>query len=209
MTSSTTNTRRVTKWAMPVAAVVLGLAIGSRTDLSFASPASAAPGFGPIEKLLIETDIRNRIALYTFYADGDGIGGSPRDLRKLADTLMTSDVVSEIYPANGSGPIILKGRDIVAKSPPEVDPEKAARIAGRHYNVSTAFDLITPTTVQTRTASVYFDATRNRLGVGCSKAGEGACGQVPVKTVMWVYHMTWKKTPDGWQISRNVLRDDN
>ena len=170
---------------------------------------AAARALAPLERLLIQDEIQQKLVLYGLYADGDGPGGSPRNLRKLADTLMTADVVSEIYLVKGGPPLILKGREVVAATPAEVPPEIAKAIGGRHYLVGVVFDEVTPTTVKTRTPAVYFDATKNILGPDCRKAGKDACAQKPVKTVMWVYHMTWTKTSHGWQISRNILRDDN
>lgn len=110
---------------------------------------------------------------------------------------MTADVVSEIHPANGSKPIIHNGRDVVAQSPAEVDPERVKRIAGRHYLINTVFDTVTSTTALTQTNAVYFDATKNQIGPKCRAEKDGDCGGTPVRTVMWVYEMTWK-TPQGW-----------
>ena len=202
--------QRVVK-ALPV---LVGLGVGliagaNMPEFAGSSPAHAAATMSPLDKLLIEDEIRQKIALYGLYADGDGAGGNPRDLRTLADDIMTEDVVSEIHVARGGPPLILKGRDVIAKSPPEIDPERARHVAGRHYLVLTSFDLVTPDTVMTRTPSVYFDATKNLVGPGCEKDPAADCGGRPVKTIMWVYHMTWKKTPQGWKIAKNTLRDDN
>lgn len=193
-------------WMMSLCAL---LTFGGGTGPYGAANAQTAQELTPIERLLIQDDIRQRIILYALYADGSGPGGEPRNLRKLADTLMTPDVVSEIHLVTGGKPLIFTGRELVANTPPEVPPELAATVGGRHYMVGTVFDLVTPTLVKTRTPAVYFDATKNVHGAKCKTMGEDACGQKPVKTVMWVYEMTWVKTPDGWQISRNILRDDN
>jgi hypothetical protein len=174
-----------------------------------AAPARAAAGFSPVEKLLAEDEIRQKVALYGLYADGSGPGGEPRDLKAMAETLMTPDVVSEIHRAAGGPPKIMTGRDFISKTPAENDPDKARRIAGRHYLVATVFDDVSASVAHTRTTAVYFDATKTALGPPCAVPGENACGGAPVRTIMWVYQMTWTKTPDGWQISRNVLRDDN
>lgn len=188
---------RALKWGAPLALLCAGCA------------APVVKGMPPLERLLIQDEIRQKLVLYGLYADGDGPGGSPRDLRKLADTLMTPDVVSEIYLVKGGPPLILEGREIVANTPPEVATERAKAIGGRHYLIGAVFDEVTPTTVRTRTPAVYFDATKNLIGTDCRKLGEDSCAQKPVKTVMWVYHMTWRRTQQGWQISKNVLRDDN
>ena len=192
--------RRFRFWLFLLAALSISLAAGA---------ASRTAALAPLDRLLIEDDIRQRIGLYALYADGDGAGGRPRDLRTMADTLLTPDVVSEIHRANGGAPIILKGREIVAASRPEIDPGRAHLIAGRHYLLTTVFDEITPTTAVTRTPAVYFDATRNLVGADCATAGYDACGGRPIRTVMWIYEMHWRKTADGWQIERNILRDDN
>jgi len=175
-----------------------------------ASPVLAKPAklLSPLDRLIIQDEIRQRIALYGLYTDGDGPGGRLRDVRALAYTLMTPDVVSEIHPANAPM-FTLKGREIVAKTPPEVDTDRARRIAGRHYLLTTAFDRVTATEAITRTPAVYFDATKNPSGPGCKPVKEGDCGGTPVKTIMWVYEMHWRKTAEGWQIARNILRDDN
>ncbi len=205
-----TSRRKVENWSVPLAALCVGWLIGHQPDLSMSSAVAAnGKGMTPLERLLVQDEIRQNLVLYGLYADGDGTGGEPRNLRKLADTLMTVDVVSEIHTVRGGPPLILTGRERVASTPPEVDPEFARTIGGRHYLVETVFDEVTPTVVRTRTPAVYFDATKNLVGAACPKNGDDACRQKPVKTVMWVYHMTWSKTPQGWQISKNVLRDDN
>lgn len=200
-----TVTRRPSQWIMTLAALGAVFTV----DLGGAAIAQPAAALTPLERLLIQDDIRQRIILYALYADGGGPGGEPRNLRKLADTLMTPDVVSEIHLATGGKPLIFTGRELVANTPPEIEPALAATVGGRHYMVGTVFDLVTPTLVKTRTPAVYFDATKNLHGAKCKTMGKDACGQKPVKTVMWVYEMTWVNTPDGWQISRNILRDDN
>jgi hypothetical protein len=195
------------RWGAPSAAFAAGLMLGHLPAGSLAGAAPATTPVSPFERLVAEDDIRQKIALYGLYADGDGADGRPRDLKTLAYDLMTPDVVSEIHTAQGGPPKVLAGRDVVAKSPPENDPELAHRVAGRHYLFSTVFDDVSATTAHTRTASVYFDATKNTGGVDCAKTND--CAGKPVKTIMWVYQMTWRKTPEGWQIARNVLRDDN
>ena len=202
----------LSRCGLPLVALGAGWLGGQAPWLELARPARAATplaSLAPLDRLLIEDDIRQRIALYGLYVDGDGTGGRPRNLRLLADTLMTPDVVSEVYSATGAPPMVLSGREIVAQSRPGPDPEAAKRIAGRHYLVNTVFDSVTATTAATRTTAVYFDATKNLVGSKCASAGDGACGGMPVKTYMWVYEISWRKTPDGWQIARNILRNDN
>jgi hypothetical protein len=194
-------------WSRKLSRPIMALA-GLAMTLPNAALAQATQELTPLERLLIQDDIRQRIILYVLYADGSGPGGEPRNMRKLADTLMTPDVVSEIHLATGGKPLIYTGRELVYNTPPEVPAELRATVGGRHYMVGTVFDLVTPTMVKTRTPAVYFDATKNLNGPDCRKKGKD-CGQKPVKTVMWVYEQTWVKTPDGWQISRNILRDDN
>lgn len=191
------------------AARLLALALLLTVAHGVAASPAPRPVLGPLERLLIEDDIRQRIALYGLYTDGDGAGGRPRDLHALAYELMTADVVSEIHRARGGAPVILKGRDVVANSRPEIDPDRARLIAGRHYVLNTVFDSVSRSRVVTRTPAVYFDASRNLIGDDCASAGLDACGGRPLRTVMWIYEMHWRKTPEGWQIERNVLRDDN
>ena len=47
------------------------------------------------------------------------------------------------------------------------------------------------------------------FGKDCAKAGLDACGGRVIRGITLVYHNTWKKTADGWQMSSNVLRRDN
>lgn len=188
--------------------VLAGLSMMAHAGAA-AAPRAAASAPGPLERLLIEDDIRQRIALYGLYTDGDGAGGRPRNLHALAYELMTADVVSEIHRSRGGPPVFLKGRDVVANSRPEIDPDRARLIAGRHYVLDTVFDTVTRSRAVTRTPAVYFDATRNLIGDACASAGSDACGGRPIRTVMWIYEMHWRKTEQGWQIERNVLRDDN
>ncbi|WP_439486876.1 hypothetical protein [Blastomonas fulva] len=201
--------RKTAKWIIPATALLGGMLLGQSGWLEPAANAQTAESLTPLERLLIQDDIRQKIVLYGLYADGDGPGGRPRDLRTLAYTMMTPDVVSEIHLVTGGKPLIFTGRELVANTPPEIDPELAATVGGRHYLIDTVFDEVTPTRVRTRTPAVYFDATKNLHGAKCRTMGPDACGQKPVKTVMWVYEQTWVKTPDGWQIKRNILRDDN
>ncbi len=199
----------LSRWSLPFIAVAAGWLGGRLPAFNTPAEARAEASVTPLARLIIEDDIRRQIALYGMYVDGDGSGGRSRDVRTLAYTLMTPDVVSEIHPANGEPPFTLNGREIVAKAPTEVDPERAKRIAGRHYLLNTVFDSVTPTTAATRTTAVYFDATKNLVGAKCRPKTEGDCGGTPVRTVMWVYEMQWRRAPDGWQISKNILRDDN
>ncbi len=205
--------KKVSSWCIPVVALCAGVILGQRvSDVPVLSPAHAASakgGLTAMEKLLIKDEINDKITLYALYADGDGPGGNPRNLKKMAETIMTPDIVSEIYLSKGGEPKIMKGRDHITNTAPEVQSEFAKVVVGRHYLVSTVFDEITPTTVKTRTPAVYFDSSSNQVGPPCTKPEETVCGGKPIKTIMWVYHMTWTKTPDGWQISRNILRDDN
>ena len=206
---SYSSIRTISCWSLPVLCVVASFFGARLWSVDVIAEARATMPLSPLGRLLIEDDIRQRIALYGMYTNGDGPGGRPRDMQSLATTLVTPDVVSEIHPANGGDPLFLKGRGIFSDAPNEVDPERAKKIAGRHYLVATVFDSVTPTTAETRTTAVYFDATRNVVGPTCKPATDGDCGGTPVRIVMWVYQMSWRNTPDGWQIYRNILRDDN
>lgn len=201
-------TSNLARWGALALVMGAGLVLG-RISVETHGTAQAATALPPLERLVIEDDIRQKLALYGFYADGDGMDGRPRDLRALADTLMTADVVSEIHSTKGGPPKLIVGRDLVAGSPPENDPDLARRLTGRHFLVSTVFDDVTASVAHTRTAAVYFDASKNTGAADCAKTLADGCAGKPVKTIMWVYQMTWRKTPQGWRIARNVLRDDN
>lgn len=178
------------------------------SPLAFAQPA-LAKNLSSVDALLAKEDIRNKLTLYTLLADGDGI--REKNTAQLAETMMTPDIVTEIYHADGSPPQHMIGRASVAGKPrdpaaPRSDPGPTV---GRHYITGTYFEELTATTAKTISTAVHFDVTRNLVGKDCKKAGEGACGGLVRKATMWVYHMNWVKTPDGWQISYNGLRTDN
>ncbi len=192
------------RWAAPVVALGIGLLVGGqgRRASPFAT-ADAAGALSPLDRLLIEDDIRQRLVLYGLYADGDGV--KPRDTESLASQLMSPDTVSEIYHVYGGPVITMSGRGPIAASRDPFDPT----LATRHFLIATYFDEVSATTVKTRTPALHLRVTKNMIGADCEKAGDDACGGRVVKATTWVYHMTWTKTADGWQISRNVLRHDN
>jgi hypothetical protein len=51
--------------------------------------------------------------------------------------------------------------------------------------------------------------TRNLLGADCAKGGPDACGGRVVSAMTTVYLNDWIKTPNGWRMSRNVIRRDD
>jgi hypothetical protein len=197
---------KISRWSIALLAIVAAIYAGRVSVTGFAGSAKAANGMSPVDRLIAEDDIRQRLSLYALYADGDGV--NPMDTPALAEKLMTPDVVSKSYPANGGPPRILNGRAPVAGTNPRQMPPVDRPSAGRHYLVQTYFDEVTPTTAKTRSTALYFDVTRNLVGPDCKAAGPDACGGKVVSSALWVYHMTWKKTADGWQIVENLLYDD-
>ena len=192
---------------LPFLLIGVGLVAGRATLVGGASEAhAAATAMPPLDRLVAEDEIRQKMVLYTLLADGSGEGGKPRDMRALAEDLMTPDVVSEIHPINGAPVKTMTGREHIIQTPKE-QPDPA--LAGRHYIVGTYFDDISATIAHTRATALYFDVTRNLMGADCNKAAQDACGGRVVKGVMWIYEMTWTKTPEGWKISKNTLRDDS
>lgn len=169
--------------------------------------ASAAPKLSAIDKLVAEDEIRNNLALYALLADGDGI--KDKDTRTLADKLMAPDVVTEIYYTHSAAPVRILGRDAVAGPQVTPAPPGPSSSVGRHYLVETYFEDITTTTAKTVTTAVHFDLSPNAIGKECKLAGAGACGGVPSRVIMWIYHMNWVKNAVGWQISYNGLRMDD
>jgi hypothetical protein len=200
------------RMARYVAVSALAFCVGPTADrgaaVSFVGSAEAAGAISPLDRLVAEDQIRQQIALYGFYADGDGV--NPKDLRKMADSLMTQDVVSELYRSGGGEPRRSVGRDAIAGKPPAADapPPPVSTVAGRHLLVGTYFDEVTPTTAKTRTITLHLDITKNMLGADCKKAGDDACGGRVIKAASWVYHISWIKTAAGWQISNTQLRLD-
>ena len=207
------------RWIMAGLALAVGLIVGRESMTGLARPAQAAGMMAPIERLIAEDEIRQQVALYGLLADGDGL--DRKNVRALADKIMTPDTINEIYPV--TGPIAeMRGRDAVggpvrrppapaaatAVPVPPAPPTSPATTAGRHFLVSTYFDEITPTEARTRTTAIHFDMTKNMIGPECRKSGEDACGGRVVKGSMWVYHTIWIKTAEGWQMSANRLRND-
>ena len=163
------------------------------------------PGLSAVDKLVAEDEIRQKLVLYGLYADGDG--EQPKNIRALADKLLTPDAVSETFTTLGKPGFRTQGRDaLVAATPPA---EVNSPNAGRHYLIGTVFDEMTPTTAKTRSTAYYINATRNMVGADCKTAGPGACGGQVNRALMFVYHMDWVKNAQGWQIQHSVLRSDN
>jgi hypothetical protein len=167
--------------------------------------ALAAP-LSPLDELLIENQINQKLALYTLLADGDGI--RKMDARAMADQIFTPDAVFENYSQDGKLGISRNGREVIYRMATEHAMPANAPIADRHYNVSTYFDVVTPTMAKTRTIAIVLNATKNMIGPDCAKSGEDACGGKLVHAYTFTYHDTWVKTADGWQKSHSVLRSD-
>ena len=188
----------------------LSLLLAATSTGGFTHTAWAADAkLSPIDRLIAEDEIRQDMALYALLADGDGIKG--KDTRTLADKMMAPDVVTEIYYPLAKAPLKLIGRDAVAGPTPIVPavPAPVASTIKRHYMVETYFEDLTATTARTITTAVHFNLTRNLVGKDCANQGPGACGGIPARITMWTYHMTWAKTPAGWQVTYNGLHMDN
>ena len=186
-----------------LAGAVLGLGDGRSPSLGSSSFAQAAVSSAVLERLTAEDDIRQRLALYALYIDGDGV--HRKSIRALADTLMTPEAVTEIFPANGGPPQRFAGRDEIAAIP---QPRSSNAVAGRHYIVQTSFDKVTPNTAETRSIALHFEMSRNVVGPRCVPQTQ-QCGGRVIQGNMWTYHMTWRKTADGWQVAYNALYVDN
>jgi hypothetical protein len=181
------------------------LAAGLAVTHAPGSARAAAAAMSPLDRLVAEDEMRQKLALYAMDADGDG--AQPKNIRELADVTLTPDVVSDLYFPNGALQGHSVGRDAIVTGTAPANP--ASPIAGRHFLVSVYFDEVTPTTAKSRTTSVHFDITKNMLGADCKKAGEGACGGRVVDAMTVVYHSSWVKTKDGWQMANNVIRRDD
>jgi hypothetical protein len=158
----------------------------------------------PIDRLVAEDAIRQQIALYELLADGDG--EQPKDIAALADRIMAPAIVNDVYYSNGDLKAHSVGRDPVkaTRAAPSASP-----VAVKHFLVSTYFDEITPTTAKTRTTAMRVHVTKNLLGADCQKAGEDACGGRVTHLVLFIYHDSWTKTPDGWEKTQSRLRGDD
>jgi hypothetical protein len=183
-------------------AIVLSL---GGSGAAFAAPPRPVRGMSALDRLVAEDEIRQKVALFALYADGDG--EKPKDVRALADQLLTPDVVVEVISGLGVSQSRTVGRDAVVAATAPALPNQPT--AGRHFVVATYFDDITPSTAHTRTTALYVNVTRNMVGADCQKAGLDACGGRVVRSVLLVYHDTWVKGDAGWQKSHSVLRLDN
>ena len=166
------------------AALLLTAVLSVTVALNHGARASA--GMSPLDRLVAESEIREQMARFELYADGDGVQG--RDFRQLADQLHA--------PEFTIGPRKMTRDEMVEESSAQVfDPT----LISRHYLVSTSFDELTASTAKTRTTALFMRLTRNMLGADCKKAGEDACGGRVVHAAVWVYHDSWAKTAAGWQ----------
>jgi hypothetical protein len=186
-----------------VSKIAAALALGAAMLASGAARAQAP--LSPVDKLVAEDDIRQKLALYGILTDGDGVAG--KNIRGLVDQIMTPDVWTDLYYPDGSLQVHTVGREAIVTSTPI--PKSMGPIANRHYLIATYFDELTPTTAKTRTTMMWMQVTRNLLGADCAKGGPDACGGRVVSAMTTVYHNDWVKTADGWRMSRNVIRRDD
>jgi hypothetical protein len=134
-------TPRHTRVATLAAALALGAAMLASGAARAQAKTPAPAALSPVEKLVAEDDIRQKLALYGLLADGDGVTGP--DIRALADQVMTPDVWTDLYFPDGSLQVHTVGRDqAISTSTPDL--KKLGPIAQRHYMVSTYFDEVTP-----------------------------------------------------------------
>ncbi len=170
-----------------MAASLLAAFIAGSPRAGQAATQEAAASLSPIDRLIAESEIRNKIAKYGLLVDGDE--ENPRDFQAMG--------VEEFGPD-----VMVQGKkftreQLVKQSEAETfDPN----LEGRHMLLSTYFDELTPTTAKTRTSAMYLIVTKKMQGAPCSKAVPDACGGRVVYSSMWIYHHVWNKTPDGWRI---------
>jgi hypothetical protein len=193
-----------TSSALVVAVAVAAGAIGaSWGDGGFARRADAAD-MSAVEKLVAQNEITQQITLYTLLVDGDGI--NKPDPRTWADRLFTEDAVFETWGADGKLRVRQTGREEIYKGLVQ-NPALPPGVFGRHFNVATYFDELTPTTAKVRTVTTMLTGTQ-RMPTGCMKLGDEACGGRTIRATGFVYHDTFTKTADGWKKSYSVIRSD-
>ena len=181
-----------------------GLVIGMIAALAAVSPVQAGTPLSPIEKMLIENDIGQKIALYELLADGDA--EKPADIQALADQTLAPDVITDVYMADGRRVSHTTTRaEVVAATVPKA---RDRPVGGRHFLLSSYFDEVTPSSAKVRTSSLYLEVTKNP-GPGCEKLGPDGCGGKVTHAVTFVYHDIWTKTPQGWFKTQTSLRRDN
>jgi hypothetical protein len=157
-----------------------------------------------VEKLVAENEIKQQILLYTLLIDGDGL--NKKDVRTWADKLFTEDAVFETYGADGQLRSRLNGREDIYRQTAK-SPDLPPGISGRHFNVATYFDEISPTTAKVRTITTMLTVTQ-RQPTGCVNLGDPACGGQPIRVTSFTYHDTFTKTDGVWKKSRSVIRSD-
>ena len=183
-----------------IAALLLGcMACGWPARSVTAEPSRATPT--AIDVLLIEDQIRQRLALYSLLADGDGL--APRNFRALTDTIFTPDVVIDVYAADGKLTAHIQGREQLYARASAPKPDGNTTV--RHFMVSTYFDEVSRMTAKTRTVSMAVRVTATVAGKICVSAEDSSCGGRVTQTEMLVYHDTWAKTSSGWQKSNTKL----
>jgi hypothetical protein len=187
-----------------IAIVLIFAAIGGGALTGLAEPTHAASAMSPVDRLIAEDAIRQQIVLYSLLADGDG--EQPKNTRALADAILAPGFESEVFLPDGTQKGAPVGREEIRAHVAPADPSNAT--AGRHFLVSTYFDEVTPATAKTRTTAVQFVITKSVKGADCQKPGAEGCGGQIVRSMTFVYHDTWAKTPKGWMKTHSILRGD-
>jgi hypothetical protein len=181
------------------AAVVAGLVAVAVTQRTH-----AAPALSPVETMVIENEIDQKIALYELLADGDA--ESPADIHALADSTLAPNVITDVYMADGKRVShTTTAAEVIAATPTKPADRP---VGGRHFLLASYFDSVSPTVAKVRTSSLYMDVTKNP-GPGCEKLGPDGCGGKVTHAVTFVYHDTWTKTDKGWRKTESILRRDN
>lgn len=199
----TTDRNRTSATKIVAAALLAGITGAWWGSGEFAAPADAAD-MSPVEKLVAQNEITQQITLYTLLVDGDGV--NKPDPRMWADRLFTEDAVFETWGADGVLRVRQSGREEIYKSLLQT-PALPPGVFGRHFNVATYFDELTPTTAKVRTVTTMLTGTQ-RKPTGCEKLGDEACGGRTIRATGFVYHDTFAKTADGWKKKHSVIRSD-
>ncbi|MCB2106276.1 MAG: nuclear transport factor 2 family protein [Rhodobacteraceae bacterium] len=157
-----------------------------------------------VDQLVAQNAITQQITLYTLLVDGDGV--NKPDPRTWADRLFTDDAVFEIYGANGKMRSRQSGREEIYQGLVN-NPALPEGVFGRHFNVATYFDELTPSTAKVRTVTTMVTGTQSKP-TGCEKLGDEGCGGRAIRVTGFVYHDTFTKTPEGWKKSYSIIHSD-
>ncbi|MDX2224555.1 MAG: nuclear transport factor 2 family protein [Rhodospirillaceae bacterium] len=190
--------------AAVVAAAAIVVAATGLWRSGGAAPRAVAAEMSAVDRLVAQNEITQQITLYTLLVDGDGV--NKPDPRAWADRLFTDNAVFEIYGASGKMRSRQSGREEIYQNLLK-NPALPPGVFGRHFNVATYFDELTPTTAKVRTVTTMVTGTRSQP-TGCEKLGDEACGGRAIRVTGFVYHDTFTRTPDGWKKSFSVIRSD-